>query len=153
MRAFNQRTMKTTQQTRTQIERAIRKVVAKYPATSEPVLTDIHFQVIPETGELRAYNDDMDELNRAVIEQWLEPTDEDLYAAAATDIKKGIKQLQKEVEQMSILHPFSFVLMSEDGETLQDLYLVDDDAVILDTELLKGLDRELDEFLAQLMKE
>ena len=145
--------MKATQQTKTQIERAIRKVAAKYPATAEPVLTDIHFQVIPESGELRAYNDDMDELDRAVIEQWLEPTEEDLYAVAATDIKQGLKQLQNEVEQMSILHPFSFVLMSEDGETLQDLYLVDDDTVILDTELLKGLDRELDEFLVQLMKE
>ena len=135
-----------------QIESAIRKVAAKYPANAEPVLTDIHFQVIPESGELRAYNDDMDELDRAVIEQWLEPTDENLYAAAAIDIKRGIKALQKEVEQMSILHPFSFVLMSEDGETMQDLYLVDDDTVILDTELLKGLDQELDEFLAELMK-
>ena len=136
-----------------QIERAIRKVAAKFPVTADPVLTDIHFQVIPESGELRAYNDDMDELDRAVIEQWLEPTEEDLYAVAATDIKQGIRQLKNEVEQMSILHPFSFVLMSEDGETLQDLYLVDDDTVILDTELLKGLDQELDEFLAELMKE
>ncbi len=145
--------MKATQQTRMQIERAIRKVAAKYPSSAEPVLTDIHFQVIPESGELRAYNDDMDELDRAVIEQWLEPTEEDLYAVAATDIKFAIKQMQNEVEQMSVLHPFSFVLMNEDGETLQDLYLVDDDTIIFDTELLKGLDQELDEFLAKLMTE
>lgn len=145
--------MKATQQTIQQIERAIRKVVAKFPTTADPVLTDIHFQVIPESGELRTYNDDMDELDRAVIEQWLEPTEEDLYAAASTVIKQCLKQLHKEVEQMSILHPFSFVLMTDDGETLQDLYLVDDDQVILDTELLKGLDKELDEFLEELMKE
>ena len=54
---------------------------------------------------------------------------------------------------MSILHPFSFVLMGEDGETICDLYLVDDDAMMLDTELLKGLDKELDAFLEELMKE
>jgi hypothetical protein len=30
---------------------------------------------------------------------------------------------------------------------------VDDDTIIFDTELLKGLDQELDEFLAKLMTE
>jgi hypothetical protein len=43
--------------------------------------------------------------------------------------------------------------MGEDGETLQDIYLVDDDAIILDSELLKGLDEELDQFLENLMRE
>ena len=54
---------------------------------------------------------------------------------------------------MSILHPFSFVLMDEDGETMSDIYIVDDDTVILDTELLAGLDKELDDFLANLLNE
>ena len=54
---------------------------------------------------------------------------------------------------MSILHPFSFVMMGEDGETMSDIYIVDDDAIMLDTELLKGLDEELDHFLEDLLKE
>ena len=142
-----------TQQTILQIERALRKVIAKFQQNTEAVLTDIHLQVKPEGGELLAFDDDMNELTRVVIEQWLEPTEEDLYQVAAHDITQCIKQLKKEVEQMNILHPFSFVLMNEDGDTLQDLYLVDDDNIILDTELLKGLDKELDEFLAELMQE
>ncbi|MCR5180506.1 MAG: hypothetical protein K6C30_04755 [Bacteroidaceae bacterium] len=145
--------MKSNQQTKMQIERAIRKVAAKFPKNSEPVLTDIHMQVIPESAELRTYNDDMEELDRAVIEQWLEPSEEDLYEVAATAIKQCLHQLRNEVEAMSILRPFSFVLMGEDGETICDLYIVDDDNIMLDTELLKGLDKELDEFLARLMKE
>ncbi len=136
-----------------QIERAIRKVAAKFPKDSEPVLTDIHLQVKPESAELLTFNDDMEELDRAVIEQWLDPTEEDLYEVAAAAIKQCLNQLRNEVEAMSILHPFSFVLMGEDGETICDLYLVDDDNFILDKELLKGLDKELDDFLAQLMKE
>lgn len=145
--------MKATQQTIQQIQRAIRKVADKFPPTADPVLTDIHLQVKPESGELLAFNDDMDELTRIVVDQWLEPSANDLYDAAAVAIKQSIKGLRDMVDRMSILHPFSFVMMGEDGETMQDIYIVDDDAIILDTELLKGLDKELDAFLEQLMKE
>ena len=145
--------MKPTQQTIQQIQRAIRKVAAKFPKDAEPVLTDILMQVKPDSAELLTYNDEMEELDRAVIEQWLEPTEEDLYEVAASVIKLCLGQLRSEIDQMSILHPFSFVLMGEDGETISDLYIVDDDTMILDTELLKGLDEELDAFLEDLMKD
>ena len=147
--------MKPTPQTIQQIQRAIHKVADKFPKTSEPVLTDIHLQVKPESGELLAFDDDMDEITRIVVDQWLEPTEdeEDLYAAAAAAIKQSINSLQTEIENMSVMHPFSFVLMGEDGETLSDLYIVDDDMVMLDTELLQGLDEELDQFLEDLLKD
>jgi len=54
---------------------------------------------------------------------------------------------------MAVLHPFSFVLIDDERETLCDLYLVDDDQMLLDTELLKGLDKELNDFLANLLKD
>ena len=97
----------------------------------------------------------MDEITRIVVDQWLEPAEdeEDLYEAAAAAIKQSINSLQTEIENMSIMHPFSFVLMGEDGETLSDLYIVDDDMVMLDTELLQGLDEELDQFLEDLLKD
>ena len=145
--------MKATQQTIQQIQRAIRKVAEKFPSSAEPVLTDLHMQVKPESGELRIFDDDMKELMRIVVDQWLEPTEEDLYENAATAIKHCINTMRNEVEHMSILHPFSFVLMGEDGETMSDIYIVDDDQLILDTELLKGLDAELDEFLEELLKD
>ena len=145
--------MKANPQTIQQIQRALRKVADKFPATADPVLTDIHLQVKPESGELLAFNDDMEELTRIVVDQWLEPIGEDLYEVAATAIKQSISGLRDIVEKMSVLHPFSFVMMGEDNETMQDIYLVDDDNIILDSELLKGLDTELDAFLAHLMEE
>ena len=55
---------------------------------------------------------------------------------------------------MSLLRPYSFVLQDEDGETLSDLYLVDDqETVILSGSLLEGLDDDLDTFFENLMKE
>lgn len=143
--------MKATQQTIQQVERAIRKVAEKFPATQDLVLTDIHLQVNPESGELMAFNDDMDELTRVVVEQWIESSDETFYDEAAAILKQCLMHLRPEIDKMSILHPFSFVLIDDERETLFDLYLVDDDTMILDTELLKGLDQELDEFLTQLL--
>ena len=61
--------------------------------------------------------------------------------------------MKNELEKLPILKPFSLVLIDEDKETISDLYLVDDDTLIFDDELLKGLDEELDEFLKKLLSE
>ncbi|MBQ7444285.1 MAG: hypothetical protein IJS59_10565 [Bacteroidaceae bacterium] len=145
--------MKATQQTKTQIERAIRKVADKFPPQAEPVMTDILLQVKPESGELVAFNDDMEELTRVVVDQWLEPTGENLYEAATPLLKQALAHLRPDIDKMSVLQPFTFVLIDEDRETICDIYLVDNDTVMLDTELLKGLDEELNTFLRHLLEE
>ena len=72
--------MKATLQTIQQIERALKKVAAKYPqGREELMLTDIHLQVKADSGELLAFNDDDDELTRCVVEQWIESPEEDFY--------------------------------------------------------------------------
>ena len=145
--------MKATQQTIQQVERALRKVAEKFPSAADLVLTDIHLQVKPESGELLAFNDDMEELTRVVVEQWIDSPEENFYDEAAAILKQCIAHMRPEIDKMAILHPFSYVLIDDERETLYDLYLVDDDEMILDTELLKGLDKELDDFLADLLKE
>ena len=57
------------------------------------------------------------------------------------------------LEDIAILKPYSFVLENEDKELINDLYLIDDDIMIFDPELMKGLDEDLDQFLDNLMKE
>jgi hypothetical protein len=54
---------------------------------------------------------------------------------------------------MSILKPFSFVLEDDERESITELYLVDDDTVIIDEELMSGLDKDLDDFLEKLLDE
>ena len=54
---------------------------------------------------------------------------------------------------MSILRPYSFVLEDDDKETVAELYMVDDDVVIVDEELMVGLDKDLDDFFDKLMKQ
>ena len=145
--------MKATEQTLQQIERAIRKVADKFPSGAEASqLTDIHLRVNQETGELTAFDDDDKEINRAVIEQWIDNKDDDFYAAAAQTLRSVLKSKSDTIEQMSILKPYSFVLEDEDGETQEELYVIDGDTVIIDEELMADLDKDLDSFFEQLMK-
>lgn len=145
--------MEPTPQTYQQIERAIRKVAEHFPSGQDAVMTDIHLQVKPASGELLAFDDNDEELTRIVVEQWLEPKGDDFYEEAATQICHSIEEVRTDVvDFMSLMRPYSFVLVDEDGETLRDLYLVDDDTLILNHTLLEGLDEELDQFLRDLMK-
>ena len=55
---------------------------------------------------------------------------------------------------MSILKPFSFVLIDEDHETLQDLVFIDnEETMVLDGKLIDGLTDDLDDFLQHLLEE
>ena len=144
--------MKATEQTLQQISRTIGKVADKFPATEEAVLlTDIHMRVNQETGEFVAFDDDDNEITRSVIEQWIGNTDKDFRTSIVSVIRKGI-ELQKDiVDNMSILKPYSFVLEDEDKEPIAELYVVDDDTIIIYPELMSGLDEELNEFLKDLL--
>jgi len=146
--------MNTNEQTLQQIERAIRKISDKFPAAEEAsIMTDIHIRVNQETGEMVAYNDDDNEINRCVIEQWINNTDDNFYDQIVSVIRKSLMKHKDIIEQMSILKPFSFVLENDDKESVEELYLVDDETVILDPDLMEGLDEELDAFLEKLLKD
>ncbi|MBQ9668739.1 MAG: hypothetical protein IJV45_08385 [Prevotella sp.] len=146
--------MKATEQTLQQIDRAIRKTADKFPTTEEAcTMTDIHVRVTQETGELMTFDDDDRELTRCVVEQWIDNKDDDFYESVATIIRQCLNRQRKMVEEMSILKPYAFVLEDDDREALAELFVVDDeDTVIIDPELMKGLEDDLDDFLDHLLK-
>lgn len=146
--------MKASDQTLQQLERALRKVTEKFPATEEAsMLTDIHIRVTQDTGEVMVFDDDEQELTRCVVEQWIDNTDDNFYDDAASAFRTAINRHKDSIENMSILKPYSLVLEDDDKETIADLYVVDDDTVIIDEELMPGLDKDLDDFFKKLFKE
>ena len=146
--------MNTSEQTLQQIERAIRKIAEKFPAKEEAsLMTDIHIRVTQETGEMVVYNDEDTEVTRCVIEQWINNTDDNFYDQIASIIRKCLIKHKDTIEQMSILKPFSFVLENDDKESVSELYLVDDETVIIDPDLMEGLGEDLDAFLENLLKD
>ena len=147
--------MKATEQTLQQIERALRKVAEKFPEDKEAsMLTDIHIRVTQETGELMAFDDDDKELTRCVVEQWIDNKDDDFYDHVAATLRKCINKQKKLLENLSVLKPYAFVLEDDDNNSKAELFVVDDeDTVIIDTELMAGLDKDLDTFFDNLLKE
>ncbi len=146
--------MKASEQTLQQVERALRKVAAKFPQEAEHTpLTDILLQANPDSGELLAFDDDDVELTRCVVEEWIDSRDEHFYDTVQLVLRQAIGNLREQLEQLHILKPYSFVLIDEDREVVADLFLVDDDTLFFDGELMKGLDEELSAFLDHLLKE
>ena len=117
------------------------------------MLTDIHIRVTQETGEVMVFDDDEQELTRCVVEQWIDNKDDGFYNDVTSALRTVINKHKANIDSMSILKPFSLVLEDDDKETIAELYVVDDDMVIIDEELMVGLDKDLDDFFAKLISE
>lgn len=144
--------MKANEQTFSQIERALKKVSEKFPSCNEPTfLTDIHVRVTQESGEIVIFNDDDEEITRCVIEEWIDNNDENFYEEITPIIRRSINNIRNIVDNLGILKPYSFVLENDDNESITELYVVDDDTVIIDKDLMEGLDEDLNTFLKDLL--
>ena len=146
--------MNISEQTLQQIDRAIRKIAEKFPAEEEASqMTDIHLRVAQDTGELTVFNDDDEEITRCIVEQWIDNADDYFYQEITPVLRKSLEKNKSIVEGMSILKPFSFVLENDDKESVAELYLVDDEMVIIDPDLMSDLDDDLNAFLENLLKD
>jgi hypothetical protein len=78
---------------------------------------------------------------------------DNFYKEVETTLSNLLHSLDKEhaFGKLNILKPFSFVLIDEEKETIADLLLIDDDTLLVNRELLQGLDKELDDFLKDLL--
>ena len=145
--------MNFTEQTQQQLERALRKLAEKSPAEQEAtMLSDIHFRVSQETGELTILDDDDRELTRCVVEEWIDNKDDEFYESITPVIRHCLSTHSQLADNLSILKPYAFVLEDDDHEAVAELYVVDGDTVIVDPDLMEGLDKDLDDFIENLLK-
>jgi len=148
--------MEMTEQTIQQIERFLKKVAQKFPQSEgdeTSTLTDIHVRVSQDSGELLAFDDDDQEITRCVVEQWIDCKDENFYDKVAKILRDTLRKNSETVDNLGILKPYSFVLEDDDKENLGELYLADDDTIIVGGDLMEDLDHDLDQFLDDLLKE
>ena len=146
--------MKPSEQTTQQIERFLKKIAQKFPLNEETSLvTDIHVRVSQESGEMVAFDDDDKEITRCVVEQWIENNDEDFYESVHDILTTTFASMSKTLDNLGILKPYSFVLENDEKEGIAELYLADDDTIIIGKDLMEGLDTDLDSFFDSLMKE
>ena len=146
--------MKANEQTQQQIERAIRKIAQKFPSDEDTsILTDIHLRTSQDSGELLAFDDDDNEITRCVVEEWIDNKDDNFYQEITTLLRNILKRMRNTVDNLGILKPYSFTLENDDRENIAELYVADDETIIIDGDLMEGLDKDLDSFFDKLMKE
>lgn len=143
---------KATEQTTQQIERFLKKIAQKIPPREDSsVVTDIHVRVSQGSGEMLAFDDDDNEVTRCVVEQWINNNDEDFYNGVEQTLISTFSALSTIADSLGILKPYSFVLENDDKDTIAELYIADDDTVIIGKDLMEGLDSDLNLFLEKLL--
>lgn len=143
---------KATEQTTQQIERFLKKIAQKFPPREDTsIVTDIHVRVSQGSGEMLAFDDDDNEVTRCVVEQWINNNDEDFYNGVEQTLISTFSALSTIADSLGILKPYSFVLENDDKDTIAELYIADDDTVIIGKDLMEGLDSELNLFLEKLL--
>lgn len=148
--------MKMSEQSRVSIVSALKTALCRYASEGdETVVTDIHLQPNSESGELIIFDDDDQELSRTIINEWVEYESDDFYTVVEPILRAEVEALKEsgKLKKLCLMKPYSFVLVDEDKETVAELLLVDEDeTLLLNDELLKGLDEELDAFLKDLLE-
>ncbi|WP_300702549.1 hypothetical protein [Bacteroides sp.] len=147
--------MKLSQSSLSLLEGTIKKAISKYTCGCEQtIVTDIHLQPNQNSGELSIFDDEDEELANATIEEWMTYEGDDFFENAERILSTLLCNMKHEgyFDKLIILKPFSFVLVDDDKETLAELLLMDDDTLLVNDELLKGLDEELDAFLKDLLE-
>lgn len=144
--------MEIKRQTSQSIERFFNKVAQKFENTE--IMTDLHIRVSQESGEMLAFDDADKEITRCVVEEWIDNKDEHFYDTVTQVLRMELDRMSEIIDKMPILRPFNYVLEGDDGEHIAELYVVDDDAInIIGGDLMTGLDKDLDEFLENLIKQ
>lgn len=147
--------MKLTPSTATQLKKTIEQALDRCAGDSQSaVITDLHLQPTPASGELNIYDDDDRTLAQVTVEEWISADEDTFYSKAETLLTSLLTEMKREgkLERENMLKPYSFVLVDEEKETLADLLLIDDDTLLLSPDLLQGLDEELDNFLKELLE-
>ena len=147
--------MKLSQSALSLLEETIKRAIGKYTCGCEQtIVTDIHLQANQNSGEFFLFDDDDQELANATIEEWMTYENDDFYENIEHILSSLLCNMKNQgiFDKLTIMKPFSFVLVDDDKETIAELLLLDDDTLLVNEELLKGLDEELDAFLKDLLE-
>ncbi len=146
--------MKASEHTQEQIKDVILQAIGAFPPSGEAMpMTDLLIQANPDTGEMTVCDDDNNELARTVAEELAGNAPDDFYEELQPVLRRCIAGLHTQLLNAGIMKPYDILLVNEDGETVANLYCVEADTVVLDDEMIRKIDEDLDNFLEKLMKE
>ena len=144
--------MSLSRETQETLQNTIAKMANRYISAEESNVTDFHIRVNGENGELTILDDDDNTLARVHIKEWEGEHNEEVYEK---ELQKLLTKMHREgaFDSLNIAKPYSFVLTDEDGQSIVDLLIIDEDTLILSADLLEGFDEEMNSFLKKLLEE
>ncbi|MFA6831719.1 MAG: hypothetical protein WCR36_05565 [Bacteroidaceae bacterium] len=142
--------MKQTIQNEIQVKDAIHKIIKSYGtrALGIEATTDIYIRIDNENENQLLFLDD----DSNILAKCSTPVNEfEDLSELMEPLTTIISDLDKEdaFKDVRILTPFSFLL--DDDKDIYDLYVVDDDTLVLNQTLLEGLEDDLTSFLKDLL--
>lgn len=144
--------MSLSRETHDKLHEAIKKMAGRYVTAEETAVTDFYIKTNSDNGELTIEDDENNTLARVHIKEW-----EGMHDNAA--IEKELRSLLCKMDNegsfnnLNIAKPYSFVLADEEGQSIVDLLMIDEDTLILSEDLLAGFDEEMNEFLKHLLED
>jgi hypothetical protein len=117
----------------------------------------IYVQFDGETGEVQLYDEQERLLHKTVIFNWVGGNIQD--AGFASGILSVLRQVVKTAasegifEHQLFIKPFSVSLTDEEFINMAEIYTVEDNYSSHEHELMKGLDKDLDNFLKKLLSD
>lgn len=134
----------------TAIDKMIKSVNGNY-------ISDIYVQADQETGELQIYDEEEALVDKTVIFDWVNNTEEEeVFARRVSDVVRSVLTglVSKNVfDNPRFIKPLSVSLTDESFVVIEELLFLDDENLRLDDPLLKDLDADLDEFLLKLLSD
>jgi hypothetical protein len=120
-------------------------------------INDLFVQADAESGELQIYDENDNLLEKVVIFDWVNNSDEEdvFNKKVAAAVKASLNNLvtQKVFDNPRFMRPLSISLTDEDFVVIEELLFLDDDMLRLDDPLLKNLDADLNDFLKKLLSD
>ena len=147
--------MSLSKQSRENLLDAILSIADNLNKTENTTVTDLYFQVDKSNGVLTIYDDDDNTMAQATVEEWKVTEQGEEQSSVEKTLRAELTQMQKVglFDKINILKPYLCTLVDEKKESIVDLVYIDDDTLILDSELLKGLDQEMEDFMKHLLEE
>jgi hypothetical protein len=131
------------------------EAVAKVKERGSVSLSDLYVAVGFDDLTLSVYDDDEVLLVQGSVDEWAEfKEDSETFDERVADILQRTlrqREVADAIESLDVIRPFSVLLVDDEFEIKEELMRLDEDNLVLDDEFVKNLDRELDDFLDNLL--
>lgn len=137
------------------LESALKKSLNAFEATaSGNSLSDLYLHLDGDNLVLSIFDDVENKLHEINLEKEQEDDPEHFEKRLISTLKHMLPQLDQQhmFDKDFIFKPFAISMVDDDFIVSEELIFLDDNTLKLDGDLMTNLDKELDDFLKELMK-